>query len=59
MLVLTRNVSEKIKIGDNIVITLVQVRSTGRARIGIEAPQGMKILREELTTHNQKEETND
>ncbi|MGC3968990.1 MAG: carbon storage regulator [Pirellulales bacterium] len=47
MLVLTRRVGESIRIGDNIVVTLVQM-SPGKVRIGIEAPADMTILREEL-----------
>ena len=47
MLVLSRKESEKIKLGDEIVLTIV--RLTGdRVRLGIEAPSDMLILREEL-----------
>ena len=47
MLVLTRKENEKIRIGDNIVLTVV--RTTGdRVRIGIEAPPDISILRNEL-----------
>jgi len=47
MLVLTRRVSESIRIGDDIVVTVVQI-APGKVRIGIEAPSGCMILREEL-----------
>jgi carbon storage regulator len=47
MLVLTRRVSESIRIGDDVVITVVQI-APGKVRIGIEAPPGCMILREEL-----------
>ena len=47
MLVLTRKLQEKIRIGDEIVITIVKLES-GRVRIGIEAPDDVKILRHEL-----------
>jgi carbon storage regulator CsrA len=47
MLVLTRRISESIRIGDDIVVTVVQI-APGKVRIGIEAPSGCMILREEL-----------
>ena len=47
MLVLTRKVQQKVQIGDNITITILEVK--GRAiRIGIEAPKSVKVLRSEL-----------
>ena len=47
MLVLARKEGERIKIGDDIVITLVKC-DHGKARIGIEAPKTLLVLREEL-----------
>ena len=47
MLILTRNTDESIFIGKNIKITLLSAKS-GRARIGIEAPQKTAIYREEI-----------
>ena len=47
MLVLSRKESEKIKLGDQIVLTIVRV-SGDRVRLGIQAPPEMLILREEL-----------
>ncbi|MFN9343816.1 MAG: carbon storage regulator [Planctomycetota bacterium] len=47
MLVLSRKESEKIKLGDSIVLTIVRV-SGDRVRLGIEAPADMLILRKEL-----------
>jgi carbon storage regulator len=46
MLVLTRKEDEKIRIGNDIVITVV--RTGERVRLGIEAPDSMLVLREEL-----------
>jgi carbon storage regulator CsrA len=47
MLVLTRRQGESIKIGEDIRITVLQ--SLGRkVRIGIEAPDNVKIVRNEL-----------
>jgi carbon storage regulator CsrA len=47
MLVLTRKVSEQIKIGNDIVITVLRVKGQS-VRIGIEAPRGVRVLRAEL-----------
>ena len=47
MLVLSRKTSERILIGDDIAITIVRI-GPNSVRIGIEAPKGMNILREEL-----------
>ena len=47
MLVLSRKVEEKIRIAGNIVITVLQIRGN-KARLGIEAPDDVKVLREEL-----------
>ena len=47
MLVLSRKESEKIMLGDSVVLTIVRV-SGDRVRLGIEAPSDMLILRMEL-----------
>lgn len=47
MLVLSRKESQQIRLGDSIVLTIV--RLTGdRVRLGIEAPDDIVILRQEL-----------
>lgn len=47
MLVLSRKVSERILIGDEVAITVVRI-GPNSVRIGIEAPKAMNIVREEL-----------
>ena len=47
MLVLSRKESERIMLGDSIVLTIVRI-SGARVRLGIEAPSDMLILRTEL-----------
>jgi carbon storage regulator len=47
MLVLTRKAGEKIVIGDDITITILDVRGDS-IRVGIDAPRGIKIQREEV-----------
>ena len=57
MLVLSRKESEKIILGDEIVLTIVRV-SGDRVRLGIQAPKDMLILRHELENQGLKVETN-
>ena len=47
MLVLSRKLGEKICIGDNICITVVDI-DRGKIRLGIEAPRSVPVYREEL-----------
>lgn len=46
-LILTRKVDQKIRIGDDIVITLLGVRGN-QYKIGIEAPKHVSVHREEI-----------
>ena len=52
MLVLSRKVGEKILIGDKISVTIVRV-AQGTVRVGVEAPQEMAIVREEIKEQQQ------
>lgn len=47
MLILTRKQGEKIKIGDDIEITIIEI-SQGNVKIGVEAPKKVKVIRYEL-----------
>lgn len=47
MLVLTRKISESIKIGDDITITVIDINAT-HVKLGIDAPSLLKIYRKEL-----------
>lgn len=47
MLVLTRKTGERVLIGDDIVVTIVDVRGDG-VRVGIDAPRGIRIQRDEV-----------
>lgn len=58
MLVLTRKAGERIVIGENIVIEVLEIQGN-RVRIGIQAPHGVTILREELLTTRTAEVTKD
>jgi len=47
MLVLSRKLGEKICIGENICITIVDI-DRGKIRLGIEAPREVPVFRQEL-----------
>jgi carbon storage regulator len=53
MLVLSRKLGEKIFIGDNICITVVDI-DRGKIRLGIEAPRDVPIYRQELLPLDQQ-----
>jgi carbon storage regulator len=50
MLVLSRKESERIRLGESIVVTVVRV-SGDKVRLGIEAPSDSLVFREELEQH--------
>ena len=47
MLVLQREVGEQIRIGKDVVVTVLRT-ATGRVSLGIEAPPGCRIRRREV-----------
>jgi carbon storage regulator len=57
MLVLTRRIGERIVIDTSIVVEVLEIQGN-RVRIGIQAPPGMTILREELLRRENAAATN-
>lgn len=55
MLVLTRRIGERIKIGDTIVVTIVGVNGR-QVRIGTDAPREVVILRQEIYERSKREQ---
>ena len=51
MLVLSRKESQRIRLGDSIVITIVKI-SGDKVRVGIDAPNNVLVLRDELETRD-------
>ena len=47
MLILARKIDEKIKIGEDITLTIIEVRGD-QVKIGVEAPKHVKVFREEV-----------
>jgi carbon storage regulator len=54
MLVLTRKNNESIVIGDDVTITIVEVRGD-QVKLGINAPKNVSVHREEIYLEIQKE----
>ncbi len=54
MLVLSRQRDEQIVIGDNIVITVVEIRGD-KVRLGIQAPTSISVHRQEVYEAIQQE----
>jgi len=51
MLVLSRKQSERIRVGSDIVVTVVRVAGD-KVRLGIEAPANVLVLRDELDSRS-------
>ena len=47
MLILSRKINEKIMIGDDISISVIEVRGD-QVRIGVDAPKTVKVFRQEV-----------
>lgn len=47
MLVLSREKNERIMIGENIILTVVEIRGD-KVRLGIDAPKDVPVHREEV-----------
>jgi carbon storage regulator len=47
MLVLTRKIGERIRIGDTVTVRVLEVRGS-QVRLGVEAPPEVRIYREEI-----------
>jgi carbon storage regulator len=54
MLILTRRVRESVMIGDEITVTVLEVKGT-QIRLGIQAAKEIPVLREELYIRAQEE----
>lgn len=54
MLILSRKINEKIRIGDDIVLTIIDIKGD-QAKIGVEAPGHIKVYRQEVWSSIQRE----
>lgn len=49
MLVLSRKETQRIRVGESVVVTVVKIAGD-KVRVGIEAPSDVLVLRDELET---------
>ncbi|MGP1588005.1 MAG: carbon storage regulator CsrA [Treponemataceae bacterium] len=54
MLILTRKINEKIKIGEEITVSIIEIRGE-QVKIGVEAPKEVKVFRQEVFNAIQNE----
>ena len=54
MLILSRRVGESLKIGDDVSITVLRVKGD-QVRLGIDAPDTISVLREEVLERLEQE----
>lgn len=54
MLILSRKLDEKIKIGDDITLTIIEIHGD-QVKIGVEAPKNVKVFRQEVFNAIQSE----
>lgn len=47
MLILSRKVDEKIRIGNDISITIIEIHGD-QVKVGVEAPKNVKVFRQEV-----------
>jgi carbon storage regulator len=54
MLILSRKVNEKIMIGDDISISIIDIKND-QVRLGVDAPRHVKVFRQEVFTEIEAE----
>lgn len=58
MLILTRKIGETLMIGDNVTVTVLDVKGN-QVRVGVNAPRDVAVHREEIYDKIQKEDKRD
>ena len=54
MLRITRRAGERIRVGENVIVEVIEVRG-GTVRLGIDAPRSVAVYREELWLEVERE----
>ncbi len=54
MLILSRKIDEKIRIGNDVTLTIIEVHGD-MVKVGVEAPKSVKVFRQEVFEAIQKE----
>lgn len=56
MLILSRKTDQQIKIGEEITLTIIEIRGD-QVKIGVEAPKNVKVFRQEVFSAIKNENT--
>ena len=56
MLILSRKTDQQIKIGDDITLTIIEIRGD-QVKTGVEAPKSIKVFRQEVFSAIKSENT--
>ena len=56
MLIITRRVEEAIQIGDDVTVQVSRIKGN-QVALAIDAPEDVKVLREELAPHPEDDES--
>ena len=56
MLILSRKTDQQIKLGDDITITIIDIKGD-QVKIGVEAPKSVKVFRQEVFNAIKNENT--
>ena len=54
MLILSRKIDEKIRIGNDVSITVIEIHGD-QVKLGVEAPKSVKVFRQEIFNAIEKE----
>lgn len=57
MLILSRKIDEKIKIGQDITLTIIEIHGD-QVKVGVEAPKDVRVFRQEVFSAIQSENKN-
>jgi carbon storage regulator len=58
MLILTRRVTESLKIGNDVTVTIIGIKGN-QVRVGVSAPKDVEVHREEIFERIQAERLDD
>ncbi len=55
MSIITRQIGESLIIGEDITITMLNIKDNNQARLGVDVPKDMPVYRQEVYQHIKKE----
>ena len=58
MLVISRRPTERVYIGDDVYVQVIEIQGNGKVRLGIQAPPEIRVDREEIREARMRSERN-